>query len=436
MSLDTLVVLMGDQVAGTLVRLADRRLRFDYDRAYRDRPDATPLSLSMPTQIPTHLDRVVTPWLWGLLPDNDAVLSRWAREFQVSSSEPFGLLATPIGEDCPGTVRFCPPDKVDAALARPGEVTWLTDDEVGQRLRDLRRDTTAWLGTGFTGQFSLAGAQAKTALLLEDGRWGVPSGGTPTSHILKPAIEGLDDHDLNEHLCLQAAGRSGLAVASSRVMRFADQSAVVIERYDRYRSEGRLLRIHQEDLVQALAQHPSQKYQRDGGPGPEEIVRLFHLAMPPRDAAAATAAFVDSLAWNWVIAGTDAHAKNYSLLLRGREVTLAPFYDVASALPYASDPLDLPLAMKLGGKYRLKAHRARSWMSTARDLRLDPDQVCARVLELAEQAPDAFRDAAASPDVADLGSGLPARLIDAVATRAGRCAAQLRNPVSDEAAEG
>ncbi|HEX9968511.1 MAG TPA: type II toxin-antitoxin system HipA family toxin, partial [Acidimicrobiales bacterium] len=414
MSVDALVVLMGDEVAGTLVRLADRRLRFDYDSAYRESPDATPLSLSMPTQIPTHRDGVVTPWLWGLLPDNDAVLSRWAREFQVSSADPFGLLATPIGEDCPGTVRFCRPDKVDAALARPGDVAWLTDDEVGQRLRDLRRDTTAWLGTGFTGQFSLAGAQAKTALLFEAGRWGVPSGGTPTSHILKPAIEGLDDHDLNEHLCLRAAALSGLAVASSRVMRFADQSAVVIERYDRYRRDGRLVRIHQEDLVQALAQHPSLKYQRDGGPGPEQIVRLFHLTMPPRSAAAATEAFVDGLAWNWIIAGTDAHAKNYSLLLQGRDVALAPFYDVASALPYAPDPLDLHLAMKLGGEYRLKAHRARSWMSTARELGLDPHQVCARVRELAERAPDAFHEAAAAPDVAGLGSDLPARLLDAV----------------------
>src|ERR1019366_160687 len=147
---------------------------------------------------------------WGLLPDNDAVLARWARQFHVSSSSPFSLLGTQIGEDCAGAVRFAPPEEIDRVLARPSGVTWLTEDDVGQRLRDLREDSTSWLGRSFTGQFSLAGAQAKTALLFKDGRWGVPSGSTPTTHILKPAVAGYDGHDLNEHLCLDAARRAGL----------------------------------------------------------------------------------------------------------------------------------------------------------------------------------------------------------------------------------
>lgn len=51
--------------------------------------------------------------------------------------------------------------------------------------------------------FSLAGAQAKTALHLDTvtGQWGDPSGAIPTTHILKPAITGFDDHDLN---CVKA----------------------------------------------------------------------------------------------------------------------------------------------------------------------------------------------------------------------------------------
>lgn len=32
----------------------------------------------------------------------------------------------------------------------------------------------------------------------------------PTTHILKPAIAGFDDHDLNEHLCLRAARLASL----------------------------------------------------------------------------------------------------------------------------------------------------------------------------------------------------------------------------------
>jgi serine/threonine protein kinase HipA of HipAB toxin-antitoxin module len=54
-------------------------------------------------------------------------------------------------------------------------------------------------------------------------------------------------------------------------------------------------------------------------------------------ASAATDAvnrFVNALAYNWIIGSTDAHAKNYSVLLSGLQVRLASLYDVASTLPY------------------------------------------------------------------------------------------------------
>jgi serine/threonine-protein kinase HipA len=208
-----------------------------------------------------------------------------------------------------GSVRFAPPEELGEIINTPGAVTWLTDREVAQRLRDLRLDNTAWLGREFTGQFSLAGAQAKTALLYEDGRWGVPAGSAATSHILKPAVAGLDEHDLNEHLCVDAAGRAGLVVARTRVARFGDESAIVVDRYDRRRVEDRLVRIHQEDIAQALGVHPARKYQTEGGPGPRAVARLLRDVMPPSVADEAVWRFFDALAWNWLIAGTDAHAK-------------------------------------------------------------------------------------------------------------------------------
>jgi serine/threonine-protein kinase HipA len=131
---------------------------------------------------------------------------------------PFSLLSTPVGEDCAGAVRFAKPEEVDRVLARPGAVAWLDEHGVATRLHELKEDATTWLGRTFTGQFSLAGAQAKTALMRSGERWGVPSGSTPTTHILKPAVAGLDDHDLNEHLCLDAARRAGLAAARTSIM--------------------------------------------------------------------------------------------------------------------------------------------------------------------------------------------------------------------------
>ncbi len=420
---DTLAVLLDDAVAGSIIRLNQGRLRFDYDDEYRQRRAATPLSVSMPPSIRSHPDSDISPWLWGLLPDNDRVLARWARDFQVAA-KPFSLLSTPIGHDCAGAVRFAPVEEALQILARPGAVTWLTEEDVAQRLRELRQDTTAWLGREFTGQFSLAGAQAKTALLLMDGRWGVPSGSAATSHILKPAVQGFDDHDLNEHLCLDAARRAGLIIARTRVATFDDQSAIVVDRYDRRIVDGELVRIHQEDTCQALGKPPDQKYQNEGGPSAKDLATLFRTIMPPRVADDAVWRFLDALIWNWLVAGTDAHAKNYSLLLSGGDVRLAPLYDIASALPYDEHERELKFAMKIGGDYRVYPHR-NTWDKAATDLGLDADAVLERVVRLATIAPDAFSDAASDEDVVALDRPLPQRLVDLVADRAKRCLAVL-----------
>src|SRR5258708_10485478 len=311
----------------------------------------------MPIQVRSHPDNVITPWLWNLLPDDDAVVRHWARQFQVSAS-PFSLLATRIGLDCAGAVRFVPPERLSEAIGRPGGVTWLTEDEVAARLRDLHADSTAWLGRSFTGQFSLAGAQAKTALLHQNGRWGLPHGAAATTHILKPAVVGLDDHDLNEHLCLDDARRAGLIAARTRVVRFGDQTAIVVERYDRRKVRNQVFRVHQEDRCQALGLPPTQKYQNDGGPRPEQIVELLRRGMSPFNADNAVARFFDALAWNWLIVGTDAHSKNYSLLLAGGEVRLPPLYDIASALPHGIHARKLKIAMKIGGHYDVAPYPA------------------------------------------------------------------------------
>jgi serine/threonine-protein kinase HipA len=128
--------------------------------------------------------------------------------------------------------------------------------------------------------------------------------------------------------------------------------------------------------------------------------------------------FADALIWNWLIAGTDAHAKNYSLLLEGGQVRLAPFYDVASALPYSHERA-VQMAMKLGNDYRLHVQRQSTWATMASDLGVDVDQLREHANRLATAAPSAFAKAAA--EVEDLPSDLPVRLTSAVAERARRC---------------
>jgi serine/threonine-protein kinase HipA len=67
------------------------RLTFVYNDQWRNAPDAYPLSPSMPIVSKEHGRSVVEAFLWGLLPDNEQVLGRWAAKFQVSARNVFAL---------------------------------------------------------------------------------------------------------------------------------------------------------------------------------------------------------------------------------------------------------------------------------------------------------------------------------------------------------
>ncbi|KAF0244778.1 MAG: serine/threonine-protein kinase [Planctomycetota bacterium] len=393
MSARELVAILWGVEAGRVRQDGRGRQAFAYDAGWRGRDDAVPLSLSLPLAAVDHGHGATEAFLWGLLPDNELVLERWGRRFHASPRSPFALLAH-VGEDCAGAVQFAAPERA-AALLGPGrmEVAWIEEREIAARLRALREDHAAWRAARDTGQFSLGGSQPKTALLLHDGRWGVPAGRTPTTHILKPPLPGLAGHVENEHLCLVLAREAGLAAATSEVRRFAGEIAIVVERYDRMRGKETsspksagvpsILRVHQEDACQSLGIRPALKYQNDGGPSPAVIVELLraHSSNVPEDIDA----FVDALAFSWLTAGTDAHAKNFSILHgAGGRVRLAPLYDLASALPYPDfDQRQLRLAMKIGGEYRLARIGRRQWTALARELRLDPAGTVASVAALA-----------------------------------------------------
>lgn len=425
-----LVMLLGGHRVGVVAEDSRGRLSLTYDDEWRGSRESVPISLSMPLASRTHHDPTVRAFLSGLLPDSERVLERWARTYQVSTGNPFALLRH-VGEDCAGAVQFATPDRAEALVAGEGGIRWIDESEIAERLRMLRRDPAAW-HLANTGQFSLAGAQAKTALHFDpaSGRWGDPWGGVPTTHIFKPAVVGFDEHDLNEHLCLAAARLAGLRGASSRVMSFGTERAIVVERYDRARtSAGDTVRIHQEDMCQALGIPPTAKYQSEGGPTPEQIVELLRREVRPDSRAnEQVERFVDALAFNWIIAGTDAHAKNYSVLLADGQVRFAPIYDVASALPY--DDMYLPrlhLAMRIDSEYRIAGIDGCHWHRFAVKNGLDPDATLQRIEQLAARVPESFAQAAREDAVRALDSDLPARLVERASAQALRCQAVLRH---------
>jgi serine/threonine-protein kinase HipA len=424
-----LFVLLGDHTIGRLTRATAGLLAFEYDEAWLGNESAYPLSISMPLARARHSGDVVAAYLWGLLPDNEIILDGWAKRFKVSARNPFALLAN-VGEDCPGAVRFVTAgrrERVAREKEKRREIAWLDDHAIAKRLRGLHRDASAWREATDTGQFSLGGAQPKTALFSDGKRWGVPSGRVPTTHIFKPGSPDLEGHAENEHFCLVLAGEAGLPVARSRVMRFEDEVAIVVERYDRLRDGNAVLRVHQEDCCQALGVLPVNKYENVGGPGVRAIATL--LRERSRSSQEDLDTFLGALAFNWVVAGTDAHAKNYSVLVgRGGELRLAPLYDIASFLPYAKHGLrKLTLAMKIGGTYRLHDIGVHAWEKLAKEVGRDPEEERTKVAAMCEALPDLC--AAVYERTKDDGlshRGLP-ELTRKIQERARACARALRS---------
>jgi len=419
-----LIVFNGDIEVGTIARSRDE-ITFTYNDSYRRLKAATPLSVSMPLITDRHGHRVITPWLWGLLPDSEPVLKRWARDMHTTLSHPLGLLARQ-GRDLPGAFQIVTEEVGHGYAPENGSVTWLSDAEVAQRLALVRRDHTAWLGTGGNGRWSLAGAQPKIALRLQDGSWGEPSGSAPTTHILKPAIEGLDQHDLNEHLCLNALHRLGVRVARTAIQQFDAERAIVVNRYDRVHApDGSLVRLHQEDMCQALSVDPANKYEAEGGPTVAQIgALLWNNAGGARHEALLQ--FADGLIANWILAAPDGHAKNYSLMLQGRDIRLAPLYDIASALVYPDfhEP-KIKMAMKIGNYYELGKVTINDWVKVADHLRLDPDALIGRARRMCAEMPAAMSAAVEDDQVQALESPMPRRLLEAVEARAERCLERL-----------
>lgn len=413
-----LIVLLYGRKIGRVEMNRNGRLFFTYDRNWRAREDAVPLSVSMPLAVAEHQHKIIEAYMWGLLPDNEATLNRWGSRFQVSARNPFALM-TYVGEDCAGAAQFVRSERVDACVeGASGSVEWLDDADVEQRLRMLRADHSAWRLGRDTGQFSLAGAQPKTALLLEDGKWGVPSGRTPTTHILKPPTGEFDGYAENEHFCLGLARRMGIPTASSSVMHFGNEIAIVIERYDRQRTRSGLVRVHQEDFCQAMGVPPMRKYENEGGPGAKDMVELLRTHSGERQEDVMT--FLDALAFNWLVGGTDAHAKNYSLLLDvGGRVRLAPLYDLASALPYSDlEYQTLKLAMRVGKKYRLRDIRGTDWVRLAKEVRTDADALLARIADHAARLPDEAASVAAGMKGEGLTHDVVDRLVAQIAAHA------------------
>lgn len=385
MAADRLIVLLSGEPVGVLTSSGDGRGTIEYLPEVVERsPDLPLLSLSLPVRREPYSAGETNPFLDGLLPEG-AVRSALARRWRLAENDVFGLLAI-AGRDCAGAVAFVPEEKVTAGEGE--SVRWLDESELEQLLDELPiRPLGDEPEQGI--RISLAGAQEKLVVVIgQDGRVGLPRGDTPSTHILKPSPSlrtrggrpAFPNLVVNEAFCLTLARRCGIEAAAPALRRVGTEEILVVERFDRRTEGGRVLRLHQEDVCQALGIDPQRKYQADGGPSAADVIRLLRT----RSARAAedVLAFIDRLVLAITIGNADAHAKNCSLLLEHGAVRLAPAYDLICTAVYPG--ISSTLAMAIGDQYQADQVTPRHWAQLLAECDLDTMALRRRMARLAE----------------------------------------------------
>jgi serine/threonine-protein kinase HipA len=302
------------------------------------------LPITLPDQHPPPTR--VRVFIDNLLPEGNARVN-YALDVGLRSEDTFGLISR-YGRDTAGALVFQPPDEPEPT--RNGEYGPLTAEQIGQRLLEADRHAPTDPSARGVESISLTGMQPKIGLHRIDDVWQACRRGAPSTWIVKlahPVGSVAQDVIDTEVLSLELAAAVGLGNVRAQIHDFGGVRAIAVARYDRRITPDGIIRIHQEDLAQALGintSDPNRKFQRGN--------RLPSLAKAAEVLAAGGAEPYQLLrltAFNFLIGNTDAHAKNHSFLRRDdATVELAPAYDVSMHLHHArSNELS---AMDLNGK--------------------------------------------------------------------------------------
>ena len=410
-------VYLNARLVGRLQRETSGAIAFQYDQSWLDWEAPFPVSLSLPLREDRYVGDPVIAVFDNLLPDDDAIRRQVAARSGADGIDPYNLLAA-IGRDCVGALQFLPegtePGKAGEVNAKP-----ISREKIGEKLKNL---PTAPLGIDDDREFriSIAGAQNKTALLRWHGKWYTPSGTTATTHILKPQIGDRDGRDLthsveNEHFCMRILNALNIPVADTDIVDFDGQTALVVERFDRrWTSDGRLLRVPQEDCCQALSTPPTRKYQADGGPGMADMLEFLKGSDDPDYDQLM---FLKAQVAFWLLAAIDGHAKNFSVFLHPLGgFNLTPLYDVMSAQHLVDleqiQRKQFKLAMSVGNSnhYHVQEIQLRHYHQTARKAGVPDSMVETAVSQIADDLTVAIEKASAA-----LPGDFPAELRDSIA---------------------
>ncbi|MBK4216910.1 type II toxin-antitoxin system HipA family toxin [Paracoccus caeni] len=357
---------------------------FRYDPAWLGQDGAFPLSTTMPLRDEPWGWPVLAPWLINLLPEDNDAIRMMARILDVPHTDVLALLGR-VGRDTSGAISFAERGATGCEARDVG-----SEEQLERIIDELPRKPFLAGEDGVS--MSLAGVQSKLAVrVLEGGRIAIPVNGTASSHILKPDSNRLWGGVQNEALCLTLARLVGLRAPDVSTGKAGRRLYLLVGRYDRLQQGEALRRLHQEDFCQALGLPPSAKYQHNQTNGPKGSFAAMMDRLRAIGGAGEVFRLWDAMVFNVLCCNTDAHLKNYSILIRGDGVELAPVYDVicAKVWPGITENLALDVDDKRRGEYI----EGRHWAREAGKCGLAPRAALERVKVLAEAIQNQLDDA-------------------------------------------
>lgn len=372
---ETLYVHFQHQTIGEL-RLTDSgRMQFQYRSEWQQSPDGFPISISLPLDGNYEIS-TCHHFFVNLLPEAN-VRQQICQSLKISQGNDFELLKA-IGGDCAGALAITASDRPLQSVQRYEAISekQLADWSVG----------TPNAFSAMTGQnevrLSLAGAQDKLPVHIQDGMIFVPLGNTPSTYLLKFASPFYSHLPENETFVTMLAGAVGLPVVDIQLRRTERANIAVVKRYDRSLKDGHYHRLHQEDFCQALGISAERKYEKEGGPGLRQCVETIrrHASFPLVELQK----LMQWMLFNLLVGNADAHGKNLSLLYEHRRsLRLAPFYDLVCTRNYKNISRDL--AMNLGGVTNPDQIGKKQFHALADDFGVRAPMVLNAITSLSEQ---------------------------------------------------
>jgi serine/threonine-protein kinase HipA len=360
------VHLQGSRI-GTLISGTGPDFRFEYtpETVAMAGTGSIVLSESLPVQTGPFETGPSRAYFEGLLPESSR-REEIARRLRVSQNDGFRLLAE-IGRECAGAVTIVPEEEQPDGPG-DGSVEWLSPEQLADLVDQLpSRPLGIDIGAGKL-RLSLAGVQRKLALVREGERFGIPGGDTPSTDLVKPQYsDEYPDIAVNEMFCMSVAAAIGIHAARSELKTLSGRICLISHRFDREEVDDHAVRVHQEDLCQALGISPNLKYQGDGGPGFPEFRRLLERIGRRADVLNMVRAAV----LNFTLGNSDAHGKNFAVLHSDDGRRLAPLYDVVSTAVY---DLDDAMAMAIGDNFDPDSISLADWLDMSHDCDLNPDR--------------------------------------------------------------